>query len=117
MIIIQTLSLGYLEYVHNLNQFLTISFIAQSLGGLGCGANNTAVMAMLSGLKNDEREKAIGLLEVSNGIGILCGPLLGALLYSIGGYHFPFMVFAFLYLLMYPIIAHYLIRANNERNQ
>lgn len=72
---------------------------------------------MLSGLKNEEREKAIGLLEVSNGIGILCGPLIGAMLYSIGGYHFPFMIFALIYIAMYPIIAHYLIKANNEKKE
>ena len=92
-----------------------MSFIAQALGGLGCGMNNTAVMAMLSGLKDEEREKSIGYLEVSNGIGILCGPLIGALLYNIGGYHFPFAVFALLYIGMYPIIAHYLFKANREK--
>lgn len=72
---------------------------------------------MLGGLKNEERERAIGFLEVSNGIGILCGPLIGAMLYSLGGYHFPFMVFAFLYVAMYPIIAHYLIKANDEKKE
>lgn len=92
-----------------------ISFIAQSFGGLGCGMNNTAVMAMLGGLKNEDREKSIGYLEVSNGIGILCGPLIGALLYNIGGYHFPFAVFALLYIGTYPIIAHYLFKANSEK--
>jgi MFS family permease len=78
--------------------------------------NNTAVMAMLSGLKNEDREKSIGYLEVSNGIGILCGPLIGALLYNIGGYHFPFAVFALLYLGMYPVIGHFLFKANSEKN-
>lgn len=77
--------------------------------------NNTAVMAMLSGLKNEDRERSIGYLEVSNGIGILCGPLIGALLFNIGGYHFPFLVFAILYLCMYPIIGHYLFKANSEK--
>jgi MFS family permease len=71
--------LGSLEWVTDLQSFLFISFIAQTSGGLGCGMNNTAVMAMLSGLRNEDREKSIGYLEVSNGIGILTGPLIGAL--------------------------------------
>lgn len=79
--------------------------------------NNTAVMAMLGGLKNEDREKSIGYIEVSNGIGILCGPLIGALLYNIGGYHFPFAVFSFLYIFMYPIMAHYLFKANKEKKE
>lgn len=77
--------------------------------------NNTAVMAMLSGFKDDEREKSIGYIEVSNGIGILTGPLIGAILYNIGGYPLPFAFFAVLYMCMYPIIAHYLFKANKEK--
>ena len=107
--------LGLLEWVTDLHQFLLLSFIAQTSGGLGCGMNNTAVMAMLSGLNSQDRDKSIGYLQVSNGLGILCGPLIGALLFNIGGYHFPFSVFALLYMAMYPLIAHYLVKANNEK--
>lgn len=115
LIIAQTCMLGSLEWITDLQSFLIVSFIAQSSGGLGCGMNNTACMAMLGGLKNEDREKSIGYLEVSNGIGILCGPLIGALLFNIGGYHFPFAVFAILYVAVYPVIAHYLFKANSEK--
>ena len=54
--------LGLLEWITDLHQFLLLSFIAQASGGLGCGMNNTAVMAMLSGLNSQDRDKSIGYL-------------------------------------------------------
>ena len=48
LIIIQTISLGYLEYVHSIQAFIIISFAAQVLGGFGAGANSTASMAIMS---------------------------------------------------------------------
>lgn len=93
LIIVQTTMLGYLEYVDDDDLFLNISFIAQILGGLGAGANATSSMAILSSFNQSEREKYIGWVEASFGVGLLFGPLLGALLYSIGGYVMPFMTF------------------------
>jgi len=63
------------------------------LGGFGAGANATASMAVLSSFNQQEREKYIGWIEAGAGIGLLFGPLMGALLYSIGGYVMPFAVF------------------------
>lgn len=60
LIIIQTISLGYLEYVHSVQTFVIISFVAQVLGGFGAGANSTASMAIMSSFHNEEKEKFIG---------------------------------------------------------
>lgn len=46
----------------------------------------------------------IGYIEAANGIGLLFGPLLGAVLYGIGGYTFPFFTFSVLYFVSYPYI-------------
>lgn len=61
-------------------------------------------MAILSSFENEEREIYIGYIEAANGVGLLFGPLFGAILYGIGGYTFPFMTFSFLYLSAYPYI-------------
>ena len=50
-------------------------------------------MAILSSYDHTEREKYIGWVEAATGIGLLLGPLLGAVLFSIGGYVAPFAAF------------------------
>ena len=93
LIIVQTSLLGYLEYVNNEATFLYLSFLAQILGGLGAGANATSSMAILSSFDRHEREQYIGWVEAAFGIGLLFGPLIGAGLYTFGGYVVPFVTF------------------------
>lgn len=93
MIIAQALILGSLEWVESDETFLYLSFVAQILGGLGCGANSTSSLAILSSYNKDEREKYIGLVELFFGLGLLFGPIFGAFFYSFGGYIMPFMSF------------------------
>lgn len=93
MIISQALILGLLDFVDDSHTFVLLSFIAQVLGGLGAGANSTSSMAILSSFSNEEREKYIGIVEASFGLGLLFGPLIGAVFYKIGGYIAPFMFF------------------------
>ena len=38
----------------------------------------------------NNREEMIGYIEAFQGIGLIVGPLIGSLLYSIGGYRFIF---------------------------
>jgi MFS family permease len=85
--------LGYLEFETEKDRFLIISLIAQVLGGIGAGANSTASMAIMSSFAPNEREKYIGWIEGAAGVGLLTGPLLGALLYNVGGFMMPFLTF------------------------
>jgi MFS family permease len=112
LIVFQTASLGYLDNINDVATFLRISFIAQFFGGLGAGANSTAIMAIISSFKGAERDMYIGLIEAAFGCGLMFGPLLGAVMYSYGGYQTPFITFTFLYVFMYPITSYYLIKAN-----
>mmetsp|Transcript_42711 Transcript_42711/g.65583 ORF Transcript_42711/g.65583 Transcript_42711/m.65583 type:complete len:110 (-) Transcript_42711:1265-1594(-) len=48
MIIAQIAILAYLNFEDNSRAFLILSFVAQTLGGFGAGANSTASMATLS---------------------------------------------------------------------
>ena len=114
LIIVQTASLGYLEWVDDATTFLQLSFMAQILGGIGAGANSTASMALLSSFKIEERERYIGWIESATGVGLLFGPLLGALLYNIGDYYLPFLFFAILYAVAFPTIVYILVKSNAE---
>ena len=54
------------------------------------------------------------MIEASIGIGLLFGPLLGALLFSFGGYIFPFLSLAGIYISSYPYIVYVLIKSGKE---
>ena len=78
--------LGYLDYVNNQYYFIVLSFIARILGGFGAGANSTACMAILISFDSIDRERYIGMIEASLGLGLLLGPFVGSLFFYIGGY-------------------------------
>ena len=78
------------------------------MGGIGAGANSTASMAIMSSFSKAEREKFLGWIQAANGLGLLAGPIAGALFFQFGGYQFPFIMFASLYLVLYPFVIYFL---------
>ena len=61
-------------------------------------------LATLSQFENHEREKYIGWLEGAFGLGFILGPLLGAILYNLGGYQTAYFSFFAFYVLIFPFI-------------
>jgi MFS family permease len=102
--VIQLIILGSIYFIDNLYLFIFFSYIAQTLGGIGAGLNSTCAMAIITSCFPDDREDNIAILEAGVGIGMLLGPLLGALLYTLGGYVFPFYFVAVIILALYPIL-------------
>lgn len=111
LIIIQNTALGYLEIVKDRDLFVYMSFGAQTLGGIGAGAISTSSMAILSSFRKNEREQYIGWIEAVNGLGFLFGPIFGAFLFTLGGFSFPFLFFAGLFIVSYPFISYSLVRS------
>ena len=74
------------------------------LGGVGAGGNATVTLATLSQFDNHEREKYIGWLEGAFGLGFILGPLLGAILYNVGGYKTAYFTFFGMYIIVVPFI-------------
>lgn len=109
--------MGYLANIDDPELFLTLSLVAQVFGGIGAGANQTASLAILSSFESTEREQYIGWIEAANGVGLLFGPLLGAVLYGLGGFQAPFFTFATLYVASYPFIYFNLSRSQQYFDQ
>ena len=58
----------------------------------------------------------IGIAEMISALGFLFGPILGSILYSIGGYTLPFIVIGSLALIIVPIIGfQFNKKKNNEK--
>ena len=93
LIIIYITIFGYLDFVESKVQFVFLSFLARILGGIGSGANSTACMAIIISFDSADRERFIGLIEASLGLGLLLGPLIGSAFFYIGGYKVPFLGF------------------------
>ena len=87
------MGLGMLKYVNDKTNFVVLSFVWKFFCGLGAGINTTSSFAIIARHYKHEREKTIGMMESSSGIGLLIGPFFGAILYEIGGYMMPFIVF------------------------
>ena len=75
-----------------------------SIGGSGAALNVTCGLAIINTNYPNEREKNLGFFEGGTGLGLLLGPLLGSLLYTIGGYCLPFLTFGIISLLLFPEI-------------
>ena len=65
----------------------------------------TPLYAYIPLLYPDSVEKKISIAEIFSAGGYLCGPLIGSLLYSLGGYTLPFILFGSLALILVPIVA------------
>ena len=99
-----------MKYVNDKTTFVAFSFFWKFICGLGSGLNSTSSMAIVATQYKHDRERMIGMMESSSGIGLLLGPFFGAILYSLGGYMLPFFATAGLYFLLYPLIAYTLAK-------
>lgn len=69
---------------------LSLAFVFNILGGCGSGIILPSSMAIV-GCYKERREEFIGYIELTAGIGALCGPLLGGCFHLLFGYMGPFM--------------------------
>ncbi len=67
----------------------------------------TPLYAYVPLLFSEAVEKMIGISELFSALGYLLGPVVGSLLYSLGGYKMPFLFFGSLALLFVPFMAIY----------
>mmetsp|Transcript_31379 Transcript_31379/g.41566 ORF Transcript_31379/g.41566 Transcript_31379/m.41566 type:complete len:197 (-) Transcript_31379:1140-1730(-) len=105
LIVSQLCILGTLHWVTSEALFVTVALFAQAMGGFGAGCNTTVCFSIITSHFPDEKQKLIGILEAGIGVGILVGPMLGALLNEFGGYSCPFWTLGAIYLMMFPLIG------------
>lgn len=67
--------------------------------GMSTAAVQVTTFAMLTSLYPDEVSKYIAKVELALGVGLVIGPLIATLLYDLGGFYLPFLVFVVVFLL------------------
>ena len=82
--------MGLLDFVESKTAFVVLSFVFKFLCGIGAGINSTSSFAIIATHYKEDRERTIGWMENSSGLGLLLGPTVGSVLYDIGGYMTPF---------------------------
>ena len=78
------------------------------------GINNTCNIATLSSYP-EQRQLYIALNQIVSGVGNLLGPMLGSLLYSLGGYSCPFFGIALIHALII-LVYMFIIKIDFEDN-
>ena len=96
---------------------MILAFIGQTLAGLGSGFNTVGSLALISCHYKDQREQVIGMIETSMMMGCLLGPILGAGLYSIGGYIGPFYSFATAIFVLYIFLVIPMLRELDKKEE
>ena len=76
--------------------------------------NTTCAIAIIANHYPTERELNLGILESGTGLGLLLGPIIGAILYAIGGYVAPFWTVGVICLLLLPLLQHTVNVINKE---
>ena len=90
---------GGLDILTDKDLILSLTFFFQIIGGLGTGIILPCAMAIVSTYK-DRREEFIGYIELTSGLGAICGPLFGAGFWMLFGYAGPFVGIGIMFLLV-----------------
>ncbi|CAD8134006.1 unnamed protein product [Paramecium pentaurelia] len=74
--------------------FITIiSLISRIINGIAYSVFITSFYSYIPFLFPDEHEQKIALAEAASALGYMLGPMIGSILYAIGGFTFPFITF------------------------
>ena len=90
---ISMITFGLADYIDNYYGFLIVCFISRIMQGFASSNIQTTCFSISGQLYKEHQALVIGYLEMSCGIGLTCGPVVGSILYDIGGYLTPFIVF------------------------
>ena len=87
-----TILFSFVNLLQGRVMYITFCFLIRGVQAIGCAAYFTAALAILANEWGRRTALAMGFYEISTGLGMIIGPLLGGWLYDIGGFGLPFWV-------------------------
>ena len=95
---------GLIAIIQNPNTYGWMAFLCRAMEGFGNGCLNSSSSSIIAYSYESQMSKLLGLTQTFTGLGMLTGPLVGSLLFQIGGFQLPFFFTSFfLFLLILPI--------------
>ncbi|XP_033727248.1 MFS-type transporter SLC18B1-like [Pecten maximus] len=85
-------AMAYVDVTQGNEIFITMCFILRFVQALGCCANQTASYSLCAQEFRETVGTIFGMGEVFVGLGFMCGPAIGGVLYGLGGFLLPFAV-------------------------
>ncbi|CDW87173.1 permeases of the major facilitator superfamily [Stylonychia lemnae] len=98
------------------HMFFWISIVFRTLQGAGDSIIFTTGSAIICLEFRDEREKYMGYVQTSIGVGIMSGPVIGQLIFNEVGFQMTFMYFAFMMLIPLILASQLSIPSQYQKN-
>ena len=95
---------GSVVHINDYSLFIFISVLARGIQGVGLGAYGSIAFAYLPLLYPETVAKKVAFMELLTGLGLMLGPLLGGVLFELGGYQCPFYVMSAIFIIATPFI-------------
>ena len=83
---------GFVTLFHEEWMFVLSSFLLRTVTAVGAAVSKTAILSIIWVLYPDNVSFLVGMMSFAAGFGLMAGPALGGLLYTIGGFKLPFIV-------------------------
>ncbi|CAG2055480.1 unnamed protein product [Timema podura] len=83
---------GLLDLLTGHTIFITLSFLIRIIESMGASAATVAAFAITAEMFPDKVAVTFATLEIFYGMGYIVGPMIGGVLFSLGGYKLPFLV-------------------------
>lgn len=115
MMVLQQVVLLSLLKIDNHSLFLVLSLFQSVVGSTGHGMAAVSYRAIVMSDSRSRRDRNIGMLEASIGLGYLTGPLLGSTAFQMGGFEMPYILAATFISIFYPFVAYSLISSRRRR--
>jgi MFS family permease len=77
---------GLIDFVDSAYAYVVLSFICRFIEGFGNCCLNSSASAIISSVFEDNMSTMMSLQQAFTGLGMLAGPILGSLLYQLGGF-------------------------------
>ena len=110
------IAFGFIVYWRSNVELTIVSLAIRALQGIGASMIMTTSYAMVAVVYRDDQQKYFGILESSQGIGLISGPAIGSALYTLIGFQLTLYSVGGAFLLLAPTL--YLLIPNSvNRNE
>ncbi|XP_065062785.1 MFS-type transporter SLC18B1-like [Rhopilema esculentum] len=82
---------GFVDMMPDKETFVAFCFLIRIVSAIGGAATSTSALTIITQTFKDNLSPAVGIMETFGGFGMMAGPPIGGLLYSVGGFKLPFL--------------------------